>query len=204
MFDGEGKNQPQNIDEHFLWVGRVEVRPFGWDQPLQESAFLGKFLTVAGSVARNTLVSGDGVEKDTYLGVDVSGAWHGLSGTIEYLEIQRTFGSGSVQPNSRANGDVAQIAYLLPLAGFWADRVEVGARIEEIDRNDTVPIVQKGDPNQSLRYYTLALSYYQWRHALKLQLTASHIDELEDRDQTSAPATYPNDTILVQATYRME
>src|SRR5262249_13122736 len=83
VFSGEGKNQPQNIDEHSLWVGRVEARPLGRDVPLVESAMDGDFLTVGLSVAHNTLVSGDGIEKDLYVGADVAGAWHGLSGTVE-------------------------------------------------------------------------------------------------------------------------
>jgi hypothetical protein len=80
----------------------------------------------------------------------------------------------------------------------------VGARIEEIDRNDTVPITAAGEAEQSLRYYTGAVSYYQRGHALKAQLSYSRIDELEDETQTGADATYDNDTVLFQITYRME
>ena len=99
---------------------------------------------------------------------------------------------------------VAQVAYLLPLAGYVADKLEVGARFEEIDRNDTLPIVGLGDANQSLRYYTGVVSWYQDGHDLKVQLQASHIEEIEDLDQNLMDATYANDTILLQAQYQME
>lgn len=206
VFDGEGKNQVGNIDQRFMWVGRVELRPFGWDTPEnEESAFAGDFLTIAGSVASNkVLATAIGVEDDLYLGVEISGAWHDLSGTAEYLEVRHRFAASSGLPDYKGNGDDVQLSYLLPLPGYWRRKVEIGLRFEEIDRNDTVPITMKGDPNQSLRYYTVGLSYYAWRHKLKVQASASHIEELEDLDRNHDPASYPNDTILVQATYRME
>lgn len=204
VFNGEGKNQPQNIDEHLMYVGRIELRPLGWDAPLEESAFGKTFVTLAGSVARNVVESGDGTETDLYLGGDLAGAWHGVSGSAEYTWVRHNFATGSAQPNYHGNGVMAQVSYLLPLPGRWAHKVEVGARIEEIDRNDTVPIAQKGDPNQSLRYFTGALNYYHWKHALKLQLLGSHIVELENRDRNGNPAGYNNDQLLLQATFRME
>jgi hypothetical protein len=206
VFDGEGKNQVSNIDEHFMWVGRVELRPIGWDRDTnQESAFPGTYLTIAADVARNVIVAtATGEETDTYYGADIAGAWHGISGTAEYIQVNHVFAAGSPLPNYHANGDDVQLSYLLPLSGSLRDKVEVGVRLDEIDRNDTIPIVTKGDPNQSLRYYTVGLSYYQWHHRLKLQAMAQHIQEVEDRDAAGNDASYPNDQILVQATYRME
>jgi hypothetical protein len=144
-----------------------------------------------------------GHEDITYLGVDVAGAWKGLSGTIEYLEVRHGF-DGLPQPDYHANGAVAQLSYLLPIPGFLANRVEVGARVEEIDRNDFVPIERPGDPNQSIRSYTGVVGYYHAGHDLKIQASYSHIEEVEDRDRNFLDATYDNDTLLVQASYRME
>ena len=64
--------------------------------------------------------------------------------------------------------------------------------------------MRRGDPNQSLRYFTGAISWYQHDHALKLQVSASHIVEIEDRDAGGNDASYANDTLLVQATFRIE
>ncbi|MCE9578996.1 MAG: OprO/OprP family phosphate-selective porin [Deltaproteobacteria bacterium] len=204
VFNGEGKNQPQNIDEHLMSVARLELKPIGWDAPLEESAFGKTFVAIGASVARNVVESGDGNETDVYLGGDIAGAWNGISGAAEYLWIRHDFATGSAQPDYHANGLAVQAAYLLPLPGRWARRLELGGRVEEIDRNDAVPIVQPGDPNQSLRYFTAALNYYHWQHALKLQLLASHIVEVEDTDRNSNPAGYDNDQVLLQATFRME
>ncbi len=187
-----------------MLVGRLELKPIGWDAPLEESAFGKPFVAIGASVARNVVESGDGNETDIYLGGDVAGAWHGLSGAAEYVWVRHDFVAGSAQPDYHANGLAVQAAYLLPLPGRLANRLEVGGRFEEIDRNDAVPIVQPGDPNQSLRYLTGALNYYHWQHALKLQLLASHIVEIEETDRNSNSATYANDQLLLQATFRME
>jgi hypothetical protein len=204
IFNGEGRNQVQNVDQRFLYAGRLEVRPFGRDLALTESAHDGDFLTVGASVARNRAGNGTSIETFLYLGGDVGFAWRGISGELEYLQVEHSFSEGSVLPDYRANGFNAQLAYLLPLPGFAADKLEVGVRVEEIDRNDTIPITVRGDTNQSLRYYTGVLTWYQVAHDLKLQLQVSHIDEVEDRDQNLMDATYANDTVLLQAQYRME
>lgn len=204
VFNGEGRNQVQNVDQRFLYAGRLEVRPLGPDVGLTESAQAGDHVVVGASVARNRSGTGTSIETAMYLGADVGFAFAGASGSVEYLQVEHTFSEASSQPDYRANGLVAQLAYLLPLPGFARDKLEVGARFEEIDRNDTLPIVGVGDTNQSLRYYTGVLTWYQDGHDLKLQLQASHIQEIEDLDQNLMDATYANDTILLQAQYRME
>jgi len=204
VFNGEGRNQVQNVDQRFLYAGRLEVRPLGRTVKLAESAHDGDFAVVGLSVARNRGGTGTSVETSTYLGGDVAFAFKGVSGTVEYLQVEHAFSDGSALPDYKANGFDAQLAYLVPLPGYAADRLEIGARFEEIDRNDTLPIVGLGDPNQSLRYYTGVLTWYQDGHDLKLQIQASHIQEIEDKDQNLMDATYANDTILLQAQYRME
>ena len=107
----------------------------------------------------------------------------------------------------KAYGFVAQVAYLLPqkLPPFRGGRFEVGARIEELTRNDTVPITEIADPNQGFREYTLSLGYYLRQHTMKVQLSASHFQELDTIvPATGANATYANDEVLVQVTYRVE
>jgi hypothetical protein len=201
VFDGEGKNQGGNVDQRFLWAGRVEVSPLGRGVALAESSLGGDYLTVAASAAQHRFATGGDVERTRTFGADVGFGWRGISGAAEYLEVRHHRRLGSY-PDYRANGVAAQLAYLLPLPGRWARRVEVAARFEEIDRNDAVPIERAGDPDQSLRSYHLAATWYQLGHDLKLQLDAAHIDEIEDIDRRRADATYRNDTVLVQATYR--
>src|SRR5262249_22483506 len=106
----------------------------------------------------------------------------------------------------RANGIVAQLSYMLPVAlppGRQA-RFELGARFEEIDPNDTVPIVQPGDPGQSVRAITGCATFYLRSHSIKAQLAFTHFTELEDRTVLNEDATYDNDQLLLQVTYRLE
>jgi len=202
IFNGEGRNQIRNIDQNFLWVGRLEVRPIGRDAPLAEGGFVDQ-VTIGGGVTRNTIDIGDGLEKVTSYGGDASAAWHGISAAAELTFVQHRFPT-MVQPDFDAQGWAAQAGYLLPLGGFLDERVEVSGRVEEIDRNDAVPVDQPGDPNQSIRNYTAGLSYYHARHDLKAQLTGSHVVEIEEESRTGDSIVVDNDVVLLQVTMRME
>jgi hypothetical protein len=209
-FNGEGRNQVENINESYLWAARLELSPWGRDAALAEGAFGGKVLTVGLSYGHNKLSSqANGHENRTYLGVDVFGSFKGLSAAFEYLVVKYSFdGSDTamLSPDYEANGWVAQLNYLLPLElpPYQQSRLELGARVEEIDRNDLFPIAQAGDPNQSVREYTGVLTYYMRMHSLKAQLVFNHFDELEDKTVVGSDATYKNDQVIVQLTYRME
>ena len=203
VFDGEGKNQGGNVDQRFLWAGRVEVRPLGRDVALAESSLGGDYLVIGASAAQNRGASGADIERTRTFGADVAFGWNGLSGAAEYLEVRHVRELGSY-PAYRANGVVAQLSYLVPLPGRWARHLELGVRFDEIDRNDEIPIERPGDPDQSLRSYHVAATWYQRGHDLKLQIDAAHIVEVEDKTRNRTPAVFDNDTILVQATYRLE
>ncbi len=208
VFNGEGPNQVQNINQKFLFAGRVEVTPLGHEETFGESAFGGNFITAAVSVGLNKLTAGTRREDVRYLGFDISGAWKGLSGSFEYLDVDHGFteaGAMTIE-DYRANGFVAQLNYLLPVALPPARRarLEVGARVEEIDRNDTVPIAQLGDPEQSVREITGVVSLYLHNHSLKAQLAVSHFEEIETLTSVDENAVYDNDQVLLQVTYRLE
>ncbi|MBS1119758.1 MAG: Phosphate-selective porin, partial [Deltaproteobacteria bacterium] len=44
-FNGEGKNQVENINQDYLYAGRLEITPFGHEEQYAESSFAGRFLT---------------------------------------------------------------------------------------------------------------------------------------------------------------
>jgi len=208
VFNGEGPNQVQNINQKFLYAGRLEITPLGRETQLAESAFGGHFLTAAVSVGLNKLTAGTRREDVRYLGFDVSGSWKGISGSFEYLDVDHSFteaGAMTVE-DYRANGFIAQLNYMLPvkLPPFRQGRLELGGRVEEIDRNDTVPIAQLGDPEQSVREITGVVSFYVRMHSLKVQLAFSHFDEIETRTSVDEDAVYDNDQLLLQVTYRLE
>lgn len=209
VFNGEGRNNVQNINQSYLYAGRIELTPIGDVQPYQESAFAGTWVSLGLSIGHNKLTPGDFHENQLYLGADISGSWHGLSGSFEYLEVRHSYdGDPEKSPgvSYKANGFTAQAAYLLPwrLPPFGESRFELGARVEEIDRNDAVPIVLPGDPNQSVRAYTAVASLYVRQHLWKIQLAATHFEEIENQTAAGADATYPNDQLLLQVTYRVE
>ena len=203
MFNGEGKNQGGNVDQRYLWAGRVELRPLGRTVGLGESCLGGDYVVAGVSAAQNRIATGADVERTRTVGGDVAFGWHGISGAVEYLEVRHHRRLGGY-PDYKANGVVAQAAYLLPLPGRWARHLELGLRVDEIDRNDAVAIERPGDPDQSLRSYHVAATWYQRGHDLKLQVDAAHIVEVEDITRNHTDARYRNDTVLVQATYRLE
>ncbi len=211
VFNGEGKNQVENINQSYLLTARVELSPWGRDAQLAESAFVGKLLTLGLSYGHNKLSGqASSVEKRQHFGVDLAAAWNGVSAAFEYLQVDHDYnGPGDpsmLPPAYTANGFAAQLAYLLPvkLPPLKQARIELAARVEEIDRNDFFPISQLGDPNQSVRIYTGVLSYYLRMHNLKAQLAFNHIEEIEDRTVVGEKADYKNDQLLLQITYRVE
>ena len=201
LWNGEGPNQGGNVDQRYLWAGRFELRAIGRGATLADSALGEPTVWLGASTARQQRAIGAGLETQLTLGVDVAASGHGASASVEYLQVTHDFDAID-RLDFRANGVVAQLGYLLPLD--VPGRLELAARFEEIDRNDAVPIVRRGDPDQSLRYYTVGASWYLDGHDLKLQATGSHIVEVEDRDATRGDARYANDTLLVQATVRIE
>ncbi len=209
VFNGDGRNQVENINQSYLYAARLEVSPLGRDNQLAESAFGGKLLSLGLSYGHNKLTAGNGHELITTYGADVSTALHGLSASFEYLVVKHVFEGADpsmLMQDFQAKGWAAQLAYLFPvkLAPFKQARIELAARVEEIDRNDTIAIPQLGDPNQSVRELTGVLSYYLRMHSLKAQLAASHFIELEDRTVLGGDASYKNDQLLLQVTYRLE
>jgi hypothetical protein len=153
----------------------------------------------------------------TFYGGDIAGAYKGLSGSFEYLYVKHTLATDGdpllLPPDFNQNGYSAQLNYLLPfelpprwphLITKYTGRIEVGGRFEEIDRNDAIPIVNPGEPEQSVRILTGVITYYVRNHSLKLQLALSHFDEIEDETVSGASATYDNDQAMLQLTYRMD
>jgi hypothetical protein len=207
VFNGDGRNVVDNIDEHFMFVGRVAVRPIGPTARLVESGMGQDAVSVAFSAARNLRDLGGFSEKALLLGVDAFVSLQGASATAEYLWARYRFPEGAPAMNYKAQGLNLQAGYLLPVPGRLYRRFELAARYEEVDPrypNDVFGIIGPDDEFQSERSVVGAASYYHDEHDLKLQLSFAHNIEVEDRDRTGGDATYANDTLLLQATLRLE
>jgi hypothetical protein len=210
VFNGEGRNQVQNINEAYFYAGRVEVTPLGDEMPFAESTFDGNWLTFALSTGHNRLSPATNYDQLVdYYGADVSGSYHGWSAEAEVLWVTNTYRGidGAMKPlNYDQEGWNLQVTYMLP---YWLpptrhSRLELGFRVEEYGRDSTAPITMPGDPNQSEREWTACISYYLRKHTLKLQLAGNHYEQLETQTVTGANATYNHDQLLLQATYRVE
>jgi hypothetical protein len=189
VFNGEGKNKIENLNDKYLYALRLEVSPIGRDVPLAESDLSGDYVTAAFSYGHNAVANGmTGANEEAiqYVGFDVSGGYEGLSGSVEYLYVKHAFTGpdpAMVPAGFRNKGWVVQANYLLPwrLPPYRQSQVELGARIEQLDR---------GDLDQSVREITAVASFYLRNHTIKAQLAANHTDAF--------------DQLLLQVTYRLE
>jgi hypothetical protein len=206
-FNGEGRNQLDNIDEKFMYVGRLAIRPIGHDAWLTEGPLGPDQLSFAVSAMRNTQDVGSFLETETAFGGDAFVSMYGISAYVEYLWRKTDFPDGASQIDFEQQGLNAQLGYLLPLPGFLQRKLEVAGRYQEFDNrfpNEEFPIEGPGDPNQATRSVQLGVNYYHDTHDLKAQLLVSKNLEVEDRDRNNMDATFDNDTILLQVTYRLE
>lgn len=202
VFNGEGPNQVDNTNQRYLWAGRVELSPLS-NATLAESAFGARFATIGVSFGRNRISLAERRDEIRYLGVDLALAYKGFSGAFEYLRAKT---SSNAVEDFQGNGFVLQGNYLLPvrLPPYRQSRVELGVRLEEIDRNDTLPIAMPGEPTQSVRAVTAVATLYVRNHALKAQLAFTRFTELEDLTAFGGGATYDNDQLVLQLTYRLD
>jgi hypothetical protein len=210
VFNGEGRNQVQNINEAYLWAGRVEFTPLGDEMPFAESVFDGNWLTFAVSYGHNRLSPATNYDQIvSYYGADVSGSYHGWSGEAEILWVYNNYAgvNGATLPlNFQQQGWNAQVTYMLPhlFPPARHARLELGFRVEEYGRDSAVPITMPGDPNQSEREETICISYYLRKHTLKVQLAGNIYQQLETVTDTGTNATYNHNQLLLQVTYRVE
>jgi hypothetical protein len=203
-FNGKGVNVVENIDTNFMYVGRVAFRPIGERAPLVESALGPDAIWIAGDISYNEQKLGDFTQKQLLLGADAFWSYRGFSAYVEYLWGDTTYTAGAPKQNYHEQGFNGQAGYLLPIPGWMYRRFEVTARFEAVAPNQTVPITGPGDPTQARAAYIAGMSYYHREHKLKLQANYIHNQQLDSVDAAGKPATYNNDSFIVQLTYKLE
>jgi hypothetical protein len=204
VYNGEGINVLENVDDKVMWVARLAFRPLGYRVPFSESAFGPTQVYLAGYFLHNVRDRGDYDETNISAGGDAFFAWNGLSGYASYLWGQFEYPAGAPKQNYDYHGATLQAGYLLPLPGRWFRKFEVAFRFEAIAPNRVVPLESAGDATQARASYIAGISYYHREHWIKVQANYYHNQELDDRDRNGLPATYENDAIYLQLTYRLE
>ncbi len=204
VFNGKGVNVVENLDQNLMYVGRIAYRPIGERAPLLESALGPDAVWVAGDASYAKKSQGDFNEFDLLLGADAFFSWKGLSAYAEYFWGSITYSAGAPKQNYHEQGFNSQAGYLLPIPGRLYRRFEVAFRFEAVAPNQTVPITGPGDPTQARASYVAGINYFHRGHNLKLQLNYSHNQELDAVDVAGRKASYDNDSVVVQLTYRLE
>src|SRR5262249_11781429 len=85
VFNGKGINIVENLDQNFMYVGRVAFRPIGDRAPLLESALGPDAVWVAADVSYTKKKLGDFSEHDLLVGADAFVSLRGFSAYVEYL-----------------------------------------------------------------------------------------------------------------------
>jgi hypothetical protein len=202
VFNGKGINIVENLDQNLMYVGRVAFRPIGERASLTESALGPDAVWVAADVSYATKKQGDFNEHDLLVGADAFASWRGISAYVEYLWGNITYSAGAPKQNYHEQGFNAQLGYLLPIPGRLYRRFEIATRYEAVAPNQTVPITGPGDPTQARAAYVAGINYYHREHMLKVQLDYTHNQQIDTVDATGKPATYHNDTLVCQLTWR--
>jgi hypothetical protein len=204
LYNGKGVNVVENLDQNFMYVGRLAFRPIGERAPLVESALGPDAIWIAGDVSYNKKKLGDFNEHTLLVGADAFASFRGFSAYVEYLWGNVTYTTGAPKQNYHLQGFNAQAGYLLPIPGWFYRRFEVTARFEAVAPNQTVPITGPGDPTQARAAYVAGLGYYHRGHNLKLQVNYTHNQELDSVDASGKNASYDNDSLILQLTYKLE
>ncbi len=171
MFDGEGTNRLANVNDKFLYVGRIAISPWGspgadYEILLDYSPKPGRFppvVTLGASAFYN--VEGPPGQEEGYTGYNLESFvhWRFVTAMAETF-----FKFTDYEPVEVA--DFHQLGWYVQLGAFlegvpWArdhvalmGRVEQGDRLRPIDTN--IPVTGPGDPNQASRRYSVGLGLY--------------------------------------------
>lgn len=185
--NGEGGfRQRRNIDNEFLFTGRLEVTPLGSMDRSVPDLFDSELRVAVAANAGYTpsLGSGLGLDdvgaKELRLGGDLRVHWRGLSVRGEYIWADRG-DNGVASPGFRRYGLHAQVGYVLPLS-YFGIQLEPAFRFEQLDLDDNLEGDETGAPvieESEVRLYEAGFNVYLAGHSAKLQIAYRREDLLE-------------------------
>lgn len=215
LWNGEGPNQPVNVNRKFLWAGRVVVSPLGgpgtgeevlrhdgdpWKRDPEAQKWIPTFSL--GYAIHHNVLGPEGAEEAS-IGHDIEAFLHWRWVTLQFEWLWRTtdFEDPSI-PDYRTQGFYLQAASFIPAAPWLQDHVAVLFRLEQGDTRIPVtldlPLTGASDPAQAQRRISFGGAFYANKPLfknvgdLRVTVTYSVRQELEG-------LSYDNDELLVSA-----
>lgn len=195
VYNGEGSNRVQNVNQDFMYALRGVITPFG----ARESAFEGSdrnlYLGLGGGWVYNLTGADESAEERNTFGADIQFAWKWLSLQGEFVDAEVFHASMDVT-DFHIQGGYGQFGLFIP-AKWVSDHLEVVGRVEWSDPNTAFadPGLSGSGPGaipsfQAAMVYTGGLNIYFQKsdakptlfHDVKLQLAYSHPEETEGAD----------------------
>lgn len=198
-----GIRQRINIDNKFLFAGRLEVSPLGRmarsEPDLEGSTFQ---LAIGGGASFNQALGNefgiaDAGASELRVGGDVRFWWKGLSGRAEYARAFR--GEDETRPAYQRYGVMGELGYVLPIPIDFP-KFELIARIEQLDL-DTDRDGTEGEDyvvdQTERRDLQFGLSAYVAKHAVKVHFLYQLSDLLEGPRVDANGDVLLGDTVFV-------
>lgn len=191
IFNGEGLNRAQNVNQSFAYAARGLITPFGARGSVYEGSDGDLYLGIGGGWVYNLTGDGESAIERNSFGGDVQFAWRWLSLQGELMDTEVFHASPDVS-DFRVRGGYAQAGLFIPAE--WAARhVELAGRFERSDPNTAFADLGLSGSGagaiptfQAAQLWTAGLNLYLGRddrpgafHDLKLQIAWTHPDERE-------------------------
>ncbi len=187
VYNGEGPNRIQNVNQRFQLVERVLVTPFGARSGAFEGTNREPYLGVGGGWMYDYAGEELGAQEINTFGAEIQFAWDVFSLQGEVLD-QAIVHANTTVADYHVQGFYAQIGCFIP-APWVRDHLEVVGRFDMSDPNTAFGAAEgEGQPDlQATRRISAGLNYYVRKdpsrfHDIKLQAAFEHVDPLEGED----------------------
>ena len=187
IYNGEGPNRIQNVNQRFQLVQRVLVTPFGARSGAFEGTNRRPYLGVGGGWMYDYAGEELGAQEVNTFGAELQFAWDIFSLQGEVLD-QAIVHANTTVADYHVQGFYAQVGCFVPAP--WArDHLEVVGRFDMSDPNTAFGAAEgEAQPDlQATRRISAGLNYYVRKdpsrfHDLKVQASFEHVDPLEGED----------------------
>lgn len=192
VFNGEGPNRLQNVNQRYLYAVRGVITPFGARDRVFEGSDGALYLGLGGGWVYNYIGADASAEEINQYAGELQFAWNVVSLQGEYLAGTHAFANAAVQDYAQ-NGWYGTLGLFVP-APWTRDHLQLVARVGEAEPDDEVVGDFAGQVAPHAREYTGGVNLY-WVapprafHDLKLQLAYSAFEELEGEPYTNARFT---------------